>query len=143
MGGTGSEEFMVKSDAGEDTVAYCEHCGYAANVEVAVSNSETKLRDTTGEEIREIFTPGVKSIDELCNFLSIGETQCANPECISTKASRYWFLCSATTKLTRPSLKNSWRNDTPRPPGRAKRNYRCRCRLNRALLALMKKLLPT
>ena len=37
MGGTGSEEFMVKSDAGEDTVAYCESCGYAANVEVADS----------------------------------------------------------------------------------------------------------
>jgi len=31
MGGTGSEEFMVKSEAGEDTVAYCKSCGYAAN----------------------------------------------------------------------------------------------------------------
>ena len=39
MGGTGSEEFMVKSEAGEDTVAYCESCGYAANVEVAQFNS--------------------------------------------------------------------------------------------------------
>ena len=40
MGGTGSEEFMVKSEAGEDTVAYCESCGYAANVEVATSKVE-------------------------------------------------------------------------------------------------------
>lgn len=77
MGGTGSEEFMVKSDAGEDTVAYCGHCGYAANVEVAVSIAAAKLSDKTGEEIREIFTPGVKSIDELCKFLSISEAQCA------------------------------------------------------------------
>ena len=40
MGGTGSEEFMVKSDAGEDTVAHCDKCGYAANVEVAESKIE-------------------------------------------------------------------------------------------------------
>ena len=42
MGGSGSEEFMVKSDAGEDTVAYCESCGYSANVEVAASKVEAK-----------------------------------------------------------------------------------------------------
>ncbi len=77
MGGTGSEEFMVKSDAGEDTVAYCEHCGYAANVEVAVSKIEGKKRESKSEELKEISTPSVKSIDELCTFLKIGETQCA------------------------------------------------------------------
>jgi prolyl-tRNA synthetase len=53
MGGTGSEEFMIKSDAGEDTVAQCNSCGY------------------------EISTPNIKSIDELCGFLKIDETQCA------------------------------------------------------------------
>lgn len=77
MGGTGSEEFMVKSDAGEDTVAYCEHCGYAANVEVAVSKTEGRMRENKSEEIKEISTPNVKSIDELCEFLKIDETQCA------------------------------------------------------------------
>ena len=45
MGGTGSEEFMVKSAAGEDTVAYCESCGYAANVEVAASRVDSIERD--------------------------------------------------------------------------------------------------
>ncbi len=77
MGGTGSEEFMVKSDAGEDTVAYCEHCGYAANVEVAISKAALKERDEKSEEIKEIHTPNVKSIDELCEFLKVDETQCA------------------------------------------------------------------
>ena len=77
MGGTGSEEFMVKSDAGEDTVAYCEKCGYAGNVEVATSVIEVIKRDETSEEIKEISTPNVKSIDELCAFLNIDETKCA------------------------------------------------------------------
>jgi len=77
MGGTGSEEFMVKSDAGEDTVAYCEKCGYAGNVEVATSVIEVIKRDDVSEEIKEISTPNIKSIDELCGFLSIDETKCA------------------------------------------------------------------
>ncbi len=77
MGGTGSEEFMVKSEAGEDTVAYCEACGYAANVEVAVSKVEAVKREQESKNIYEISTPNVKSIDELCEFLKIDETQCA------------------------------------------------------------------
>ena len=77
MGGSGSEEFMVKSDAGEDTVAHCENCGYAANLEVATSKVESKKRDDKSEEIKKIHTPNVKSIDELCEYLKIDETQCA------------------------------------------------------------------
>ncbi|MGE5796202.1 MAG: proline--tRNA ligase [Ignavibacteria bacterium] len=77
MGGTGSEEFMVKSDAGEDTVAHCSHCGYAANVEIAESKAEIKKRDKASNELKEIHTPNVKSIDELCAFLKINEDQCA------------------------------------------------------------------
>jgi prolyl-tRNA synthetase len=77
MGGSGSEEFMVPSDAGEDTVAYCEHCGYAANVEVAQSVATGAVRNEKSEVIKEISTPNVKSIDELCAFLSINEKQCA------------------------------------------------------------------
>lgn len=77
MGGTGSEEFMVKSEAGEDTVAYCQSCGYAANVEVAVSRIDGVQRNNESKSIYEISTPNVKSIDELCAFLKIDETQCA------------------------------------------------------------------
>ena len=77
MGGTGSEEFMVKSEAGEDTVAYCESCGYAANVEVASSRVSSRQREKESKALSEISTPNVKSIDELCAFLKIDETQCA------------------------------------------------------------------
>ncbi len=77
MGGSGSEEFMVKSDAGEDTVAHCGNCGYAANIEVATSKIKGKERYSRSEEIRKIHTPNVRSIDELCAFLKIDETSCA------------------------------------------------------------------
>lgn len=77
MGGSGSEEFMVKSDAGEDTVAYCESCGYAANAEVATSKPEMAVRDKESKATYEISTPNVKSIDELCEFLKVDESVCA------------------------------------------------------------------
>ena len=77
MGGTGSEEFMVKSEAGEDTVAYCGSCGYAANIEVAASRVEVIGKEKESKAVYEIHTPNVKSIDELCKFLKIDETVCA------------------------------------------------------------------
>jgi len=77
MGGTGSEEFMVKSDAGEDNVAYCSSCGYAANAEVASSKVDVIGRENETKSVYEISTPNVKSIDELCEFLKIDESVCA------------------------------------------------------------------
>ena len=77
MGGSKSEEFMVKSEAGEDTVAFCESCKYAANVEVAISVIDPVKRHDESKEIFEISTPNVKSIDELCEFLKINETETA------------------------------------------------------------------
>lgn len=77
MGGTGSEEFMVQSDAGEDTVAHCEQCGYAANVEVATTVCNSAAHHADIKEVYEISTPNVKSIDELCQFLSIEPIACA------------------------------------------------------------------
>jgi len=65
MGGNTSIEFMLKSDAGEDWVAACEQCGYAANVEKAESILP-EIEDGEGLAKPEKFsTPGVKTIDEL------------------------------------------------------------------------------
>lgn len=77
MGGSKSEEFMVKSDAGEDTVAHCSSCGYSANVEVSESTIDSISRSESSKEIYEISTPNVKSIDELCEFLNIDERETA------------------------------------------------------------------
>ena len=77
MGGDDSQEFMVKSDAGEDTVAYCESCGYAANVEIAQSIVSPVKQKKEIKELEKIYTPSVKSIDELCEYLKIEESECA------------------------------------------------------------------
>jgi len=77
MGGSKSEEFMVKSDAGEDTVAHCSACGFAANSEVAESKIASIKQNETSKEFYEISTPNIKSIDELCEFLKINERETA------------------------------------------------------------------
>ena len=77
MGGSKSEEFMVKSDAGEDTVAHCKSCGYAANVEVAQSVIKSIERNSDSKDIFEISTPSIHSIDELCEFLKIDASETA------------------------------------------------------------------
>jgi prolyl-tRNA synthetase len=77
MGGSGSQEFMVESDAGEDTVALCDHCHYAANIEVASSNITKAPRVSESKVVNEIHTPGIKTIDQLAEFLKIDQSQCA------------------------------------------------------------------
>ncbi len=71
MGGTGSQEFMIESETGEDTVARCDKCGYAANVEIATSNVVAGRRDGESKPPREIQTPNVRTIDELAQFLRV------------------------------------------------------------------------
>ncbi|TMQ19253.1 MAG: proline--tRNA ligase [Deltaproteobacteria bacterium] len=65
MGGTGSQEFMVRTDAGEDLVAACAACRYAANLETATSRI-AGVRDEAGPASLERFaTPGVVTIEAL------------------------------------------------------------------------------
>src|ERR1700687_4901941 len=76
MGGSQSHEFMVASDAGEDFVALCENCGYAANVDKAESQpSAPRVADPEGDFAPEEFsTPGQKTIAEVSAFTKLPET---------------------------------------------------------------------
>jgi prolyl-tRNA synthetase len=65
MGGSDSVEFMCPSDAGEDLVARCLNCGYAANLEKATS-ALAVVEDAPGTAAPErLATPGVRTIDDL------------------------------------------------------------------------------
>jgi prolyl-tRNA synthetase len=63
MGGKGSTEFVSPSDVGEDTIAYSRDCGYAANIEKAVSRL-APVADA-GEQLAAFDTPGVRTIEDL------------------------------------------------------------------------------
>lgn len=71
MGGSGSQEYMVKSDVGEANIAFCDKCGYAANDERAecVSHPQVKV---DALPIEKIYTPDSRTIEELTGFLGTG-----------------------------------------------------------------------
>ncbi len=69
MGGSGSHEFMAPSAAGEDEVALCDGCGYAANVELA--RAVPAMPSPPDWTYQEIATPNVKTIADVSAFLGI------------------------------------------------------------------------
>jgi prolyl-tRNA synthetase len=72
MGGSQSQEFMVYTDAGEDFIASCPACGYAANLEKAVSLLEPVAElEPTADEPEEIHTPGMGAIADIAAFLKM------------------------------------------------------------------------
>jgi prolyl-tRNA synthetase len=73
MGGSQSQEFMVYTDAGEDLIASCPVCGYAANLEKATSRLEAVAEmEPTGDGTPElVFTPGCGAISDVAEFFKI------------------------------------------------------------------------
>jgi len=70
MGSGQSQEFMVESEAGEDEVARCDKCGYAANLEVAAADID---RVADGERMtpKDVSTPNQKTVEAVSKFLNI------------------------------------------------------------------------
>lgn len=68
MGGSGSQEFMVKSPVGEDGIAYCDACNYAANYEKAQCVPQKKEFAEGDLELEKVETPDVHTIEELVGF---------------------------------------------------------------------------
>ncbi|MFA7605437.1 MAG: proline--tRNA ligase [Rhodocyclaceae bacterium] len=70
IGGTGSHEFHVIADTGEDDIAYCPGSDYAANVELAEAQTSGP-RAQAQRALNKVHTPGVKTIEELATYLNI------------------------------------------------------------------------
>jgi len=69
MGGSMAHEYMAPSPAGEDDVALCDGCGYAANVELALSVPKKPLFPTM--QFEEVSTPEKRTIEEVTRFLKV------------------------------------------------------------------------
>jgi len=74
IGGKFSHEFMLPAESGEDTVINCPKCGYTANAEKAVFNKGSAMT-ADALPLQEIPTPGMKTIEELAQFLKIPASQ--------------------------------------------------------------------
>ena len=70
IGGTGSHEFHVLADSGEDAIAFCPQSDYAANVELAEGMTTSK-RNAAKEDMRKVATPGKSTCEEVARLLNI------------------------------------------------------------------------
>ena len=71
IGGTGSHEFQVLADSGEDAIAFCPDSDYAANVELAEATTPEIARPAAGQTMRKVATPGKTSCEAVAEFLAL------------------------------------------------------------------------
>ncbi|GER65659.1 proline--tRNA ligase 1 [Weizmannia acidilactici] len=76
IGGKDTQEFMVLSEIGEDTIAYSDASDYAANIEMAEVKTVYTKPDKPEKPLEKIPTPGQKTIAQIVDFLKADPVQC-------------------------------------------------------------------
>jgi prolyl-tRNA synthetase len=71
IGGSGSEEFHVLADSGEDAIVFSDGDSYAANIELAVAAPPATPRAAPGQAMAEVATPGAKTIADVATLLKL------------------------------------------------------------------------
>ncbi len=75
IGGTGSHEFHVLAESGEDAIAFCPGSDYAANIELAQTLAPSAARVAAAETMRQVATPGKKTCEEVVALLGVPLTR--------------------------------------------------------------------
>mgnify|MGYP000566080362 CR=1 FL=1 len=93
IGGAKSEEFHVLAGSGEDLLAVSDAGGYAANVEAATCPPADGPRPAPGAALAAVETPGVRSIEALCQFLDRAPATCLKTLIVKNGAGELHALC--------------------------------------------------
>ena len=91
IGGSESHQFMALSEVGESNIIYCD-CGYAADEEKANTLNDTYKNNEKEQELKEVFTPNVKTIQEVADFLNVSCKDIAKAVVYSVKGTPSIFL---------------------------------------------------
>ena len=108
MGGKDSHEFMVLADSGEDDIAFCTKCEYAANVERAKNYFEENNESNNKEllKIKEKNTPGVTTIDQLREFLDTSPNKMIKSIAVKADGEPVLALLRGNDQLNEIKLQN-------------------------------------
>jgi prolyl-tRNA synthetase len=71
IGGTGSHEFHVLAESGEDIIAFCPDSDYAANIEMAEAQAPEEIRDIAEGKMEKAVTPDTRTCEEVANLLGV------------------------------------------------------------------------
>jgi prolyl-tRNA synthetase len=92
IGGSGSHEFHVLADAGEDALAFCPDSDYAANVELAEAVAPSVPRAPASQEMQKAITPGQKTIEEVAAFFSVSAQNVLKAIAVMTHENEFVLL---------------------------------------------------
>jgi prolyl-tRNA synthetase len=106
IGGDASHEFMVLADSGEAGIIYCSACSYAASTEIAQAYLDKTPSTEIPGEIKEVYTPGCKTIDELAQFLNVTPKKTIKTLCYQADEQFVLVLIRGDRKVNEIKLKN-------------------------------------
>ncbi|HUO44980.1 MAG TPA: proline--tRNA ligase [Burkholderiales bacterium] len=92
IGGTGSHEFHVLADSGEDAIAFCPDSDYAANIDLAEALAPTGKRSPATKPMEKISTPGKKTISEVSEFLGVPPHKILKTLLVISADSNRWLI---------------------------------------------------
>lgn len=105
IGGKSSHEFHILADDGEETLVYCQDCGYSANMDLAAYRSpeDNRVADEIIADIEEISTPGITDIKSLSKFLKVEKYKTAKTMLLNDEDGRiYAFVIAGDRELNLP-----------------------------------------
>ncbi|OPX40561.1 MAG: proline--tRNA ligase [Desulfobacteraceae bacterium 4484_190.3] len=108
IGGSFSHEFLVTADSGEDGMVYCTSCDYAANLEKAevARPEERHIDESEFLPLEEIYTPGVRTIEEVSAFLDVTTQDIVKTLIFSADDSTIAVLIRGNEEINEIKLKN-------------------------------------
>jgi prolyl-tRNA synthetase len=104
IGGTSSHEFMVLADTGEEHIAACPKCGYAANIERAETDTPSASGASTLGTIEEVATPGKHKVDDVAKHMGVGADQVIKTVFLIVDSQPVVALLRGDTELNEPKL---------------------------------------
>lgn len=109
IGGAFSHEFMAFSPAGEDKMVSCNKCHYAANLEKAECGIRPKTEDQKlkTEELKLVETPGMKTVEEVSNFLKVSPSQLVKTLIYKADGKIIGVLISGDAQVNESKLRNA------------------------------------
>ncbi len=114
IGGNRSHEFQVLADTGEDAIAVCGACGYAANVELAEIQSGSKETAASVASCEKVLTPETKTIDDVSRFLGVPSSQVIKAVLMMVDETPVMALCRGDHEVNEVKLKRALKAENAR-----------------------------
>lgn len=104
MGGNGSQEIMAVAEKGEAEIALCSACGYGANLET-VPCFEPEIKEFTKLEPETVYTPKMKTIEDVASFFNTGKENFAKSIFYTTEKGFVVAMCRGDREINEIKLK--------------------------------------